>query len=212
MQRQNLTLIMTEISRMQGELNRLVGVDSEKLAVAVEPKDKAEAQKWYFRFLQQFAGEAMEARDNFYHKWWSQEVKGGTVELYTVRSREKIVVELIDMLHFFVSAIHCAGFPPAWVILWEAPVGSVILTDEGAYSALLVVTSIALSKKPDLHSIAVLFHALFHYFELTPEKILEVYKKKHAANVARQETGYSVDTKTEADNEQIEKEIVEEEI
>lgn len=212
MQRQNLANIVVEISRMQGELNRLVGVDSEKLAVAVEPKDKAEAQEWYFRFLQQFAGEAMEARDNFYHKWWSKEVRDGTVELYTVRSREKIVVELIDMLHFFVSAIQCAGFPPAWGTLWEAPAGAVIATDAGAYSALLVITSVALSKKPDLHSVAVLFRALFHYFELTPEKIFDVYKKKHAANVRRQEEGYSVNTKTETDNEQIEAEIKEEKI
>jgi hypothetical protein len=48
---------------------------------------------------------------------------------------------------------------------------------------------------------------LFTYFGVSDAKILEYYRKKHATNIARQKNNYAVATKTEIDNEAIEKDI-----
>ena len=67
-------------------------------------------------------------------KWWSKD----KIDLQNIR------VELIDILHFLISAMLSAG--------------------------------------------------------LSAEKVFDIYRQKHAVNFARQDAGYSGDTKTEEDN------------
>jgi len=70
-------------------------------------------------------------------KWWSKD----EIDMQNIR------VELIDILHFLVSAMICAG--------------------------------------------------------LTPEKVFDVYRQKHAVNLNRQDSNYNKNQKTEDDNKNI---------
>ena len=45
--------------------------------------------------------------------------------------------------------------------------------------------------------------SIFQVLDMTPEDVLEIYKAKHAKNVLRQDNGYDIETKNEADNEEI---------
>ena len=42
--------------------------------------------------------------------------------------------------------------------------------------------------------------SVFQILDMTPEDIVEIYKKKHKKNIERQENGYSIKGKTEDDN------------
>lgn len=48
---------------------------------------------------------------------------------------------------------------------------------------------------------------MFMLFDVSPIQVLAIYQEKHKANTLRQENGYDVRTKTEADNEAIEHRI-----
>ncbi len=199
--------IANKISQMQGELNKLVGVDSVTMG---KTPDTPTAKSWSVRFMEQFAGEAMELRDNFYHRWWSKEVKEKTVKLYTLRSREKAVVELIDMLHFYVSALQCRGFPrAAWKALWDDNDVPEFRTDKEAYNAVVWLAAAGLTETlpARFRRLSAYMRGLFKFFHLSDEALLGVYERKHEINVKRQHDGYSVDTKTEADNEVLEDDI-----
>lgn len=65
-------------------------------------------------------------------------------------------------------------------------------------------------EEEDFKLITVLINSLisiFYILDLSIDKILNVYKKKHNKNVLRQENGYSVATKTEDDNNEIKDEL-----
>ena len=49
--------------------------------------------------------------------------------------------------------------------------------------------------------------SIFYILDLSIEKILKIYKKKHNKNVLRQENGYSSLTKTEDDNNEIKSDL-----
>jgi len=199
-------MISRRIDQMQGELNQLVGVNT--LGMSHEPHSPT-SKKWVRLFMQQFAGEAMELRDNFYHKWWSKEVRDKKVKMYALRSREKAVVELIDMLHFYVSALQCLGYPPAWKELWADTNTPEFRTDEEAYNAVMYLATAGLTAElPNrFRRVSAHMRGLFKFFGLSDESLLGVYERKHEINVLRQRNGYSVDTKTEADNEALEDDI-----
>lgn len=199
-------MISRRIDQMQGELNQLVGVNT--LGMSHEPHSLT-SKKWVRLFMQQFAGEAMELRDNFYHKWWSKEVRDKKVKMYSLRSREKAVVELIDMLHFYVSALQCLGYPPAWAELWADTNTPEFRTDEEAYNAVMYLAAAGLTEElPNrFRRVSAHMRGLFKFFGLSDESLLGVYERKHEINVLRQRNGYSVDTKTEADNEALEDDI-----
>ena len=94
--------------------------------------------QWLGRYAKAMEEELGELNDDLLWKWWSKD----EIDLQNIR------VELVDLLHFLVSAMICAG--------------------------------------------------------LTEDKLHDIYRQKHAINVARQDTGYSQETKTEDDNRTIE--------
>lgn len=92
---------------------------------------------WVGRYAKAMQEELKELDADLLWKWWSRD----EIDIQNIR------VELIDILHFLVSAMICAG--------------------------------------------------------LTPEKVYEIYRQKHAVNVKRQDSGYSRATKSETDNRDI---------
>ncbi len=93
--------------------------------------------QWLANYSRAMREEIKELDADLLWKWWSKD----EIDLQNIR------VELIDILHFLVSAMICAG--------------------------------------------------------LTPEKVFDVYRQKHAVNLNRQDTGYSKQSKTEDDNKNI---------
>jgi dimeric dUTPase (all-alpha-NTP-PPase superfamily) len=93
--------------------------------------------KWLVNYSRAMEEELKELNEELLWKWWSKD----EIDIQNIR------VELIDILHFLVSAMISAG--------------------------------------------------------LTPEKVFDVYKQKHAVNLNRQDSGYSKRTKTESDNKEI---------
>ena len=94
--------------------------------------------QWLARYAKAMEEELGELKEDLLWKWWSKD----KIDLQNIR------VELVDLLHFLISAMLCAG--------------------------------------------------------LTPEKLLDVYRQKHAINIARQDSGYNRENKTEDDNRTIE--------
>jgi len=93
--------------------------------------------RWLANYSRAMREELHELDADLLWKWWSKD----EINLQNIR------VELIDVLHFLVSAMICAG--------------------------------------------------------LTPEKVFDVYRQKHAVNLNRQDSGYSKGSKTEDDNRNI---------
>ncbi len=93
--------------------------------------------QWIGKYTKAIEEETVELKNDLLWKWWSKDA----IDIQNIR------VELIDMLHFLVSTMLCAG--------------------------------------------------------LTADKLYDIYKQKHAANLARQDAGYSKTTKTEDDNRKI---------
>ena len=93
--------------------------------------------RWLGNYARAMREELHELDADLLWKWWSKD----EINIQNIR------VELIDVLHFLVSAMICAG--------------------------------------------------------LTPEKVFDVYRQKHAVNLNRQDTGYSKKSKTEDDNQNI---------
>ena len=89
---------------------------------------------WLSNYSRAIHEEVRELDEELLWKWWSKD----EIDLQNIR------VELIDILHFLISALLCAG--------------------------------------------------------LTPEKVYDIYRQKHAVNLHRQDQGYSRATKTEDDN------------
>ena len=92
---------------------------------------------WLSNYSRAMREEITELDEELLWKWWSKD----EIDIQNIR------VELIDILHFLVSAMICSG--------------------------------------------------------LTPEKVYDIYRQKHAVNLNRQDSGYSKDTKTEDDNKKI---------
>jgi len=93
--------------------------------------------QWLSNYSKAMREEINELDADLLWKWWSKD----EIDLQNVR------VELIDILHFLVSAMICAG--------------------------------------------------------LTPEKVFDVYRQKHAVNLGRQDSNYNKNQKTEDDNKNI---------
>ena len=92
---------------------------------------------WLSNYSRAMREEIVELDEELLWKWWSKD----EIDIQNIR------VELIDILHFLVSAMICSG--------------------------------------------------------LTPEKVYDIYRQKHAVNLNRQDSGYNKETKTEEDNRNI---------
>ena len=93
--------------------------------------------QWLLNYARAMREELDELDAELLWKWWSRD----EIDLQNIR------VELIDILHFLVSAMMSAG--------------------------------------------------------LTPDKVLDIYRQKHALNLRRQDQGYNRQDKTEDDNRAI---------
>jgi dUTPase len=93
--------------------------------------------QWLSRYTMAMEEELIELKRDLLWKWWSND----HINLQNIR------VELVDLLHFLVSAMLSAG--------------------------------------------------------LTADKLHDIYRQKHTANIARQDTGYSQESKSEDDNRSI---------
>lgn len=93
--------------------------------------------QWLLRFTKDMEEDVKELQSDLRWKWWSQD----RIDLQNIR------VELVDILHFLVSAMIAAG--------------------------------------------------------MTADKVYDVYRRKHAVNLACQAQGYCIDSKTEDGNRTI---------
>jgi dimeric dUTPase (all-alpha-NTP-PPase superfamily) len=144
--------MLQKIFKMQSDLNNYVfaknklhdedgnALDMESIFTAVN-SDKLKVNElpntWLTKYSKAMSEELIELDEELLWKWWSKD----EIDIQNIR------VELIDILHFLVSAMICAG--------------------------------------------------------LTPDKVFDIYCKKHSVNLNRQNTDYSKSTKTESDNKGI---------
>ena len=144
--------MLTRIFRMQTELNDYVfkkndlkDVSGNSLTMETIYADVNRGalkvndlpNTWLSNYSRAMREEVVELDEELLWKWWSKD----EIDIQNIR------VELIDILHFLVSAMICSG--------------------------------------------------------LTPEKVYDIYRQKHAVNLNRQDSGYSKETKTEEDNRNI---------
>ncbi len=144
--------MLTRIFRMQTELNDYVfrkndlkDVSGNSLTMETIYADVNRGalkvndlpNTWLSNYSRAMREEIAELDEELLWKWWSKD----EIDIQNIR------VELIDILHFLVSAMICSG--------------------------------------------------------LTPEKVYDIYRQKHAVNLNRQDSGYSKETKTEEDNRNI---------
>ena len=78
---------LEEIFKMQYELNKRIGIDSEALS-------EEERIKWTLNYIRALQQEAAELTDSLPWKWWAKYQK---FDIQNAR------VEVVDMLHFLVS-------------------------------------------------------------------------------------------------------------
>lgn len=93
--------------------------------------------QWLLRFAKAMEEEVRELHADLRWKWWSQD----RIDLQNIR------VELVDILHFLVSAMIASG--------------------------------------------------------MTADKVYDIYQQKHSVNLARQQQGYCMNSKSEDDNRAI---------
>ncbi len=84
---------LEEIFKMQYELNKRIGIDSEALS-------EEERIKWTLNYIRALQQEAAELTDSLPWKWWAKYQK---FDIQNAR------VEVVDMLHFLVSIAEVLG-------------------------------------------------------------------------------------------------------
>ncbi len=143
---QSIFDMQTALNDYVFQKNDLRGTDGQPLSMRAIVEEVADDRRsvndlpnlWLSRYAKAMAEELVELDDELLWKWWSND----KIDVQNIR------VELIDLLHFLVSAMICSG--------------------------------------------------------LTAEKVHDIYQQKHAINIARQDSGYSKETKSEDDNRTIE--------
>lgn len=142
---QRIFALQTELNDYVFSKNRITDDQGRPLTMAaISAAANAEAHnvndlpnRWLANYARAMHEELRELDADLLWKWWSKD----EVNMQNIR------VELIDILHFLVSAMICAG--------------------------------------------------------LTPDKVMDVYRQKHAVNLNRQDRGYNRSAKTEDDNRDI---------
>ena len=84
---------LEEIFKMQYELNKRIGIDSEALS-------EEERIKWTLNYIRALQQDAAELTDSLPWKWWAKYQK---FDIQNAR------VEVVDMLHFLVSIAEVLG-------------------------------------------------------------------------------------------------------
>ncbi len=85
--------MLEEIFRLQGELNRRIGVDTLNLPEEQQPQ-------WILNYCRALSQEIAELTDSVPWKWWAR---------YQKFDRQNARVEVADMFHFLVSLAQVLG-------------------------------------------------------------------------------------------------------
>jgi dimeric dUTPase (all-alpha-NTP-PPase superfamily) len=86
--------MMAEMFRMQGELNRRIGVDT------TQPMPEAERTKWVLNYCRAMSQEIAELTDSVPWKWWAK---------YQNFDEQNARVEVVDLFHFLISLAQVLG-------------------------------------------------------------------------------------------------------
>jgi dimeric dUTPase (all-alpha-NTP-PPase superfamily) len=187
---------LTKIWFMQGDLNRMIGRDT----IAIGNTNSEMTQEYF----DEMRHEVFEAKNCFYHKWWVKEVKNNPELRYAIIDKNKLKVEMIDILHFLISGLHGLANIEVYSNLYESCVGvcyPTIRNDKQCYMSLDWLF------REDTLTVMTYYMSICEYLGMTEQDILKIYEMKHAVNIQRQKDGYSVAGKTEKDNEEIESKI-----
>ena len=88
--------MLEKIFDMQAELNRRIGRDNVKLSLEGSDKERI---KWFLDFSRALLHEQIEAENWLNWKWWAKKENNW----------KQVELELVDMLHFWVSMCQVAG-------------------------------------------------------------------------------------------------------
>ena len=124
--------MLAEIFRLQAELNRKIGFDTEALHDNFDPLN---AGRWLNDYIAAASNELEELRDCTYWKHWCVEAKQG--QRFTLHDLQNARVEVIDLLFFWVSLAQCVG-----------------LTAEDAYNLYLQKLKVNKKRQDDGYSMA----------------------------------------------------------
>ncbi|MDD2710002.1 MAG: dUTPase [Verrucomicrobiae bacterium] len=84
---------LSEIFRMQAELNRRIGVDTSNM-------NEEEQVKWLLNYCRAMTQELAELTDSVPWKWWAK---------YQKVDKQNARVEVVDLFHFLISAAQVLG-------------------------------------------------------------------------------------------------------
>ena len=86
--------MMTEMFRMQGELNKRIGVTSP------EKMSEEDQVKWILNYCRAMTQELAELTDSVPWKWWAK---------YQKFDKQNARVEVVDLFHFLISLAQILG-------------------------------------------------------------------------------------------------------
>ncbi len=96
--------MLDEMFRLQGELNKRIGYDTQLLR---ENFDPVKAGQWLNDYIIAAANELEELRNCTFWKHWCKEAKDGRrFELHDLQNAR---VEVIDLFFFLISMAQCVG-------------------------------------------------------------------------------------------------------
>ncbi len=96
--------MLDEIFRLQAELNKRVGFDTQALRDKFDPDV---AGRWLNDYIAAASNELEELRDCTFWKHWCSEAKEG--RRFALHDLQNARVEVIDLLFFWVSLAQCVG-------------------------------------------------------------------------------------------------------
>jgi dimeric dUTPase (all-alpha-NTP-PPase superfamily) len=196
--------LLKEIWDAQGELNKIVGFDT--LAIFNERGNSGKWEELLTDYFDEAANEVFECKENIIHKWWVSEVKEDPTIRFNIQDTAKVKLELIDVLHFLMSAAQVNHFPVHSVYPeLNAKSRDANFTNRQFYHLLNLIIKNCILKETAYAFIHLL--AAFKHFNMSIKEVHKIYFMKNKANLARQQNKYSMGSKTEKDNEVIEKEI-----
>jgi len=79
---------LNELFRLQKQLNTRIGVDTDRMT-------ESERQQWLLQYCRAMSQEVAELTDCVPWKWWAK---------YQTFDRQNARVEVVDLLHFLISA------------------------------------------------------------------------------------------------------------
>jgi len=85
--------MLQEMFRMQGELNKRIGVDCEHMPEEEQPK-------WILNYCRAMTQEVAELTDSVPWKWWAN---------YQSYDKQNARVEVVDLFHFLISLAQVVG-------------------------------------------------------------------------------------------------------